>query len=165
VFDQRGFVNDVYARFRARTLRQIALGSALVLLLLVARYRDLRRSFAAFLPSALVTIAVLSAYAWTGVEANLLHAVGLVIVMGMGVDYGIFIVDAAEHPEDLGPTLVSCLLCCLTTILGFGALALSENPALRALGITTGAGVALSLLFAPVTLLALRADAREVAHV
>jgi predicted exporter len=160
LFDQRAFVNDVYARFRARTLRQIALGSVLVLLLLVARYRDLRRAFAAFLPSALVAIALLSAYAWTGTEANLLHAVGLVIVMGMGVDYGIFIVDAAEQPEDLGPTLVSCLLCCLTTLLGFGALALSENPALRALGITTGVGVALSFLFAPVTLLALRADAR-----
>ena len=66
-----------------------------------------------------------------------------------------------DEPDAIGATLVSCLLCCLTTLLGFGALALSSHPALRAIGITTGVGIALSLVLAPVTLLALRADERR----
>jgi predicted exporter len=108
-------------------------------------------------------VTVLSRVRMECAQANLLHAVGLVIVMGMGVDYG----SSSSTPPSTGglrPTLVSCLLCCLTTILGFGALALSDNLALRSLGVTTAAGVALSLLFAPVTLLALRADAPRAAH-
>ncbi len=159
LFDQRVFLNEIAGMFRARTLLQIAVGSACVLLILIARYRDARRALAAFLPALLTAIVVLSGFALTGTETNLLHAVSLLIAMGMGVDYGIFVVDAVREPEQLGPTLVSCLLCCLTTLLGFGALALSSHPALRAIGITTGAGVALSLVLAPVTLLALRADA------
>jgi predicted exporter len=150
LFEQRSFLNDIYARFRDHTLRQIALGSAAVMLLLIARYRDWRRALAAFLPSLLVPIIVLSGFALAGVETNLLHAVSLLIVMGMGVDYGIFIVDSAEEGTELGATLVSCLLCALTTVLSFGALALSSQPPLRAIGTTTGAGIALALAHAPV---------------
>ena len=60
LFEQRSFLNDIYARFRDHTLRQIALGSAAVMLLLILRYRDWRRATAAFLPSLLVPIIVLS---------------------------------------------------------------------------------------------------------
>lgn len=157
LFEQREFINQIAAQFRDRTLLQIVLGSVCVLGVLMLRYRDWRRASAAFLPSLLTAILVLSAFALAGVETNLLHAVSLLIVMGMGVDYGIFVVDADAEPAELGATLVSCLLCCLTTILGFGTLALSSHPALRAIGLTTGLGIALSLLLAPATLLLLRA--------
>lgn len=157
LFEQRDFANQIAAQFRDRTLLQIVLGSVCVLGVLMLRYRAWRRALAAFLPSLLTAILVLSAFALAGVETHLLHAVSLLIVMGMGVDYGIFVVDGAENPAELGATLVSCLLCCLTTILGFGALALSSHPALRAIGLTTGLGIALSLLLAPATLLILRA--------
>jgi predicted exporter len=160
-FEQRTFINDIAARFRDRTLLQIVIGSACVLGVLVLRYRDWRRAIAAFLPALLTAILVLSYFALTGEETNLLHAVGLLIVMGMGVDYGIFVVDSVDHPDEIGATLVSCLLCCLTTILGFGTLAISSHPALRAIGLTTGVGIALSLVLAPVTLLALRVESTE----
>jgi predicted exporter len=156
LFEQKTFMNEISSQFRIRTLTQIVIGSGLVLLLLIARYRDWRRAFAAFLPALLTAMLVLSAYALTGVETNLLHAVSLLIVMGMGVDYGIFVVDSADDPHEIGAALVSCLLCCLTTILGFGFLALSSHPALRAIGLTTGVGIAVALVLAPVTLLALR---------
>lgn len=156
LFEQREFINQIAAQFRSRTLLQILLGSVCVLGVLWLRYRDLRNALAAFLPSTLTAVLVLSGFSLAGVETNLLHAVSLLMVMGMGVDYGIFLVDASEDPRDLGATLVSCLLCCLTTILGFGTLALSSHPALRAIGLTTGLGITLSLLLAPVTLLLLR---------
>jgi predicted exporter len=163
-FEQRTFLNDIYARFRDQTLRQIVLGSVAVMLILIARYRDWRRATAAFLPSLLVPIIVLSCFALAGVETNLLHAVSLLIVMGMGVDYGIFIVDSAEDGEEFGATLVSCILCCLTTVLSFGALAISSQPPLRAIGLTTGIGITLALLLAPVSLLLLRVEPKAPAH-
>jgi predicted exporter len=163
LFDQRSFLNEIAAQFRTRTLLQIVVGSACVLLILIARYRDARRATAAFLPAFLTAILVLSAFALSGTETNLLHAVSLLIVMGMGVDYGIFVVDSVDQPDEIGATLVSCLLCCLTTLLGFGTLALSNHPALRAIGVTTGVGIALSLLLAPLSLFALRVDAKATA--
>ena len=125
-----------------------------MLLLLIVRYRDWRRALAAFLPSLLVPIIVLSGFALAGVETNLLHAVSLLIVMGMGVDYGIFIVDSAEERKRAGrdPGLVPALLLSRRCS-RFGALALSTQPPLRAIGTTTGAGIALALVLAPVSLL------------
>ncbi len=155
-FEQRTFLNELYGGFRDQTLRQIGLGSAFVMVLLLLRYRDWRRAAAAFLPSLLVPVVVLSGFALARVETNLLHAVSLLIVMGMGVDYGIFIVDSAESGSELGATLVSCLLCALTTLLSFGALAISSQPPLRAIGLTTGIGITLALVLAPVALLLLR---------
>jgi len=152
LFEQRSFLNDIYGEFRVTTLRQIMLGTLFVALVLLVRYRHWRPALAAFLPSVLVALIVLSAFALFGVETNLLHAVSLILVMGMGVDYGIFIVDSAHHRRGLEATMLSLLVSCLTTVFVFGTLALSEHQALRALGMTTGLGILLSLLLAPVSL-------------
>ena len=76
---------------------------------------------------------------------------GLLLVMGMGVDYGIFLVDSARDERAFSATMLSLLVSCLTTIFVFGTLGLSDQPALRAIGVTTGAGVLLSFLLAPLT--------------
>jgi predicted exporter len=157
-FEQRAFLNEIFARFREQTLRQTALGCLTVLPLLLLRYRGLRRTLAAFLPSVLSATVVLSTFAALGHEIHLLHVVSLLVVMGMGVDYGIYLVDGVEDHRQLGATLVSILLCCLSTVLTFGALALSSHPALRAIGLTAGLGVGLAFLLAPATLVLLRAD-------
>jgi len=157
-FEQRAFLNEIFGRFRDQTVRQTALGSLLVLPILMLRYRGLRRALAAFLPSILSALVVLSLFAALGQEINLLHVVSLLVVMGMGVDFGIYLVDSVDSHRALGATLVSILLCCLSTIFTFGTLALSSHPGLRAIGLTSGLGIALSFLFAPVALLLTRAD-------
>jgi predicted exporter len=158
-FEQRAFLNEIFGRFRDQTIRQAALGSLLVLPILLLRYRNLRRALAAFLPSILSALVVLSSFAATGHEVNLLHVVSLLVVMGMGVDFGIYLVDSVESHRAFGATLISILLCCLSTLFTFGTLALSDHPGLRAIGLTSGLGIALSFLLAPATLLLTRADA------
>ncbi|MBW2398696.1 MAG: hypothetical protein JRG80_05420 [Deltaproteobacteria bacterium] len=163
LLDRRSFISDIYSEFRKTSLRQILFGGGLVLLLLALRYRAVRPVLAAFVPSVLVTLIVLAVLAMIGTPANLLHVMSLVMVMGIGVDYGIFCVDSARWRNDFGATLLSLLLSCLTTAFVFGALAFSSQPSLRAIGITTGVGVLLSFLLAPVTLAAagLRPDTEE----
>jgi predicted exporter len=155
LLDQRSFVNDIYREFRQTSLRQILFGSGLVLLLLALRYRAWRPVLAAFVPSALVALVVLAMLAVLGEPANLLHVMSLVMVMGMGVDYGIFCVDSVGRGEDFGSTLLSLLLSCLTTALVFGTLAFSSQPSLRAIGMTTGIGILLSFALAPLSVAAL----------
>jgi predicted exporter len=156
LLDQRSFVNDIFGEFRVKTLQQMAIGALLVGAILALRYRAWRPALAAFLPSVTVVILLLAILSLLGVRPNLMHAMSLIMVMGMGVDYGVFLVDSAGDREALGATLLSLLMSCLTTMFVFGTLAISSQPVLRAIGVTTGIGILLSFLLAPVTLAALR---------
>lgn len=152
VLDQRAFVDRVYREFRVTTSEQMIVGALLVIALLLVRYRAWRPALAAFLPSALTALILLALLVLSGRSANLLQVMALIMVMGMGVDYGIFLVDSAGRRADVGATLLSLLLSCLTTALVFGTLALSSQPALRAIGLTAGLGIVLSFVLAPVSL-------------
>ena len=148
-FDQTALLDGFFGGFRATTLRQMAAGSLLVLLVLALRYRDGRAILAAFAPSALTALLLLGLLGLSAVPANLLHVMSLLLVLGMGVDYGVFLVDASREEGALGATLLSLALSALTTLFVFGTLALSSHPALRAIGVTTGLGVGLAFLLAP----------------
>ena len=77
----------------------------------------------------------------------------VLLVLSMGVDYGVFMVESQSHAEGMAPTLTSLLIACVSTVLSFGALSWSDNTALRAMGLTTAIGVLASLLLAPTALL------------
>jgi predicted exporter len=161
VFDQKSFLNEVYRQFRVTTLEQVGVGSILVVLVLGLRYRRWRPALAALLPSLLAAGVLLALFSAFDVELNLLHVTSLTLVMGMGVDYGIFMVDSVHDRQGFDATMLSLLLCCLTTVFVFGTLAISSQPALRAIGSTTGLGILLSFVLAPVTLVVLRGTAEE----
>jgi predicted exporter len=156
LLDQGAFVDEIYGAFRVVTLEQIGVGGVLVLGILALRYRRWRPVLAAFLPSVIVAALLLAFLALLDVRANLFHAMSLIMLMGMGVDYGIFLVDSASDRESLGATMLSLLMSCLTTAFVFGTLAISSQPALRAIGVTVGLGILLCYLLAPVTLAAMR---------
>jgi len=149
LFDQTRFLQSAYGAFRAQTLEMIGVGLGLVFLLVLLRYRRVGPSLAAFLPAVLAAATSLSILVLAGFQANLMHLVALLLVLSMGVDYGVFMVESRRHDEGPAPTVTSLLLACISTVLSFGLLAMSANPALRALGLVTGIGVLLSLLLAP----------------
>lgn len=150
--DQKEIVSGVYEGFRRSATKMVLFGSCIVLLVLGARYRSARRALLAFLPALLAATGTLGLLGLLGVPVNVASAVSLLVVLGMGVDYGIFAVDSAERAESRGATLSSLLISCVTSIFVFGILALSEQPVLRAIGLVTGIGVFLALLFAPAAL-------------
>ncbi len=150
LFDQNAFLQSAYAGFRTSTLQLAVVGLGLVFALVLLRYRRLRLSLAAFLPALIAAGATLGLLGWLGVAANLLHVVALLLVLSMGVDYGVFMVETEMHGgQDGAATVVSLLTSCLSTVASFGALALSVNPALRAMGVTAALGVVFSLVLAP----------------
>jgi predicted exporter len=149
---------DAYRRFRTSVEVLLVVGLVLVFLLIVARYRSVRSSLAAYLPAVGAGAATLGAVSLLGFPLNLIHVVTLLLVLSMGVDYGVFMVESERHEEGPIPTVVSLLIACASTVLSFGALAFSEQPALRAMGMTTAIGVLLSLLFAPAAWLVVKGD-------
>ena len=85
----------------------------------------------------------------TGIALNLFNILAFPLVLGVGVDYGIYIALALRGPEprrELSVLAKPVLLSALTTAIGFGSLAWAENPALSGLGLVCGIGVAWCLV-------------------
>ena len=156
-FDQAGFLDSTYRRFRVQTLQAIGVGLALILLVLHVRYRAWRRTAAALLPAVVAAAATLGALGAAGVPANLLHVLSLLIVLSIGVDYGVFLAEAPDRRAS-GATMVGLMASAGTALLSFGLLALSSTPALRAIGLTVGIGIVLSLALAPLATLAAKKE-------
>jgi len=154
-FDQTTFLDETYARFRVQTLQAIGVGLILILIVLFARYRDLRNALAALLPAVMAAAGTLALLGLFGVRANLLHVLSLLLVLSMGTDYGVFLVESAPSAT-WGATLMSLVTSSATTVLAFGLLGFSTTPALRAIGLTTGVGIIFSLVLAPLALVITR---------
>lgn len=156
--DQTTVMRETNTALQRQTARLLALGLAAVLLLLALRYRDLRRTLAAYLPAVLGAATTLAVLALLGLGLDLIALTALLMVVSMGVDYGVFLVDAHDH-DDLAPALLSVVLACASTVLGFGLLALSDHPVLHTIGVTAGVGVLTCLVLSPTALALLGREA------
>jgi len=125
----------------------------LVLLSLTLAFRrpvEVLLSLATLLLSGLCLLAVMGLAGWTW---NLLNLMAVPLILGTGVDYGIFIQlglrrqggDVALVRRSIGRAL---LLCGGTAITGFGALAWSGNVGMASLGRVCAVGIALNMLIA-----------------
>jgi predicted exporter len=150
--DQEALFSAAYRSFRTRTLSMVLLGLGLVLVTLLLRYRSLHNALLGMLPAVLGAGAALGVEALRGVPATLMHVIGVLLVLSMGVDYGIYVLESRSSVEEGVTTLGSVLLAALTTVLSFGLLGVSHNPALSAIGCTVGFGLLFTVLASPVVL-------------
>ena len=148
-----------------RSYEQAALYSLIVILaVLWLDFRSIRHSLLAALPLALGMAQTLGLMGLVGIDLNPANLIGIPLILGIAVDYGVHIVhDALERP---GPyrisasTANSVLVDALTTILGFGALMVASHKGLESLGRVLTLGVTActltSLVFLPALLTILR---------
>ncbi|RKH59700.1 MMPL family transporter [Corallococcus llansteffanensis] len=127
--DKTAEISGLLGRYRRIMGGLIVAGYVAVLLTLVARFG--RQAWRAWLPSVLGTLLTLALFGWVGAPLQLFTVLGLVLLLGMGVDYGIFLL---EHPGD-GSAWLAVALAGVSTLLSFGLLGLSATPALRSFGL------------------------------
>ncbi|HSC80480.1 MAG TPA: hypothetical protein VLC08_09010, partial [Chitinolyticbacter sp.] len=143
--DKVAEVSDVMGRYRALMGWVILAAYVLVFAALSARFG--RSAWRALLPTALASALTLALLALLGQSLQLFNVLALLLILGMGVDYGIFLL-AQPDPDEAGPFL-SITLAAICTLLAFGLLALSATPALRAFGLTMLFGISLAWLLTP----------------
>lgn len=122
----------------------ILASGAAVLLLAFLLFRNTRRAVISLIPSVLGVLTVFSVLAATSTPLTLYHIIALPLVIGLGADYGIFMV-CQEREEIALATIPAIRLSGLTTLAGFGVLALGRHPSLHSLGITVLLGVGAAL--------------------
>ena len=93
----------------------------------------------------MITVAALLAL---GERLSLFHLVSLLLVLGIGVDYGLFFSRPGTDPAMRRRTLHALLVCCGSALTVFALLSTSTLPALHAIGLTVSLGVATSFIAA-----------------
>ncbi|NRA09322.1 MAG: MMPL family transporter [Myxococcales bacterium] len=151
--DQRLLLERAYRATRARATELAGLGLLAVFALLGVYYRSLRGGIVALLPALLAAGASLAILALLEIPLNLMHLLALLLVLSIGVDYAVFLLASPRDAGARAASAFSLVVACASTLLAFGLLSLSSFPALRPLGVTTGLGVLLSLLLAPMVVL------------
>jgi uncharacterized protein len=148
-----------------RSYEQAALYALVVILaVLWLDFRSLAHAALAALPLAVGMAQTLGLMGLVGIDLNPANLIGIPLILGIAVDYGVHIVhDFLERP---GPysisasTANSVLVDALTTILGFGALMVASHRGLESLGRVLTLGVTTctitSLVFLPAILAMLR---------
>jgi uncharacterized protein len=117
-------------------LGAVVLNFALVYFL----YRNVIHALLAMVPGFTGVFAMLGVLGWQGHPLNIFHILSAILIVGLAVDYGIFIVcklTGGYRHETEKAVLVSGL----TTMAGFGALILARHPAMHSIGIAVMLGV------------------------
>lgn len=175
-------VNVINQRVRAMVLRDawIAgfLGLGLVTLILWVDFRNLRSVLLALTPLLLGITMMVGGMVLFGIQMNFINIFVTTMIIGIGVDYGIYILhryaEVKHLPEEeftlaLRETGKAVAAAATSTIVGFGSIIFSSYPGLRSTGEVAILGalftslVAITLLPAYLTWRRPKPDQRETA--
>ncbi|MGN6525111.1 MAG: MMPL family transporter [Burkholderiaceae bacterium] len=145
LLDIKQSLDALYARYLRGAITQSLLGVAGVVLLVGWRLRSPRRLATVLAPLALAVVLTLGLMAACGAALGILHLVGLLLVVAIGSNYGLFLDQLAHADDASADTVASLLLANATAVLGFGLLACSDIPALSAIGRVVAPGALLAL--------------------
>lgn len=141
--DRPGELSSLLKRYRGSMTGLLIAGHLLVFAIVSWRFG--RTAWRAWLPTALASIGVVAIMSWMGEPWQLFNILALALLLGVGVDYGIFLLEHDNEPS----AWLAVVIGAGSTWLSFGLLGLSEVPALRAFGLTLMVGLVLVLILAP----------------
>ena len=143
--DKVAEVSSVLGQYR-QYMGWVVIGSYLLVFgLLFVRYR--RATWRVLLPAALASLITLALLGWTHQPVQMFHALAFMLLLGIGVDYGIFMQEQANGNSATAWLAIG--LSAANTLLSFGLLALSQTPALHAFGFTMLIGIAMVWIIVP----------------
>jgi hypothetical protein len=129
-------------RFLPQFVRGLSIGSIVVIVLVLAAFRNWRLSLLSLAPTAIGIVWAAGALALAGVALDLFALFAVVTFVGIGVDYGVHVVhryrergNAMHAISELAPVI---LVAATITFLGYGTLITSTYPPLRSIGVVSG---------------------------
>ena len=138
---------ELMRNYRHGAMKTISLASFVIIALLLFETKTARRVvwIALTVTSSLAFTATLVTALHGGL--TIIHLVALILVMGLGLDYALFM-SRSESRQEQGATMHAVIACAVTTTLTFGILAGSSIPVLKFLGLTVATGAAASFVMA-----------------
>jgi hopanoid biosynthesis associated RND transporter like protein HpnN len=143
-----------------------------ITVLLLVLLRSVVDMLLVMIPLALAGLLTVGGSVLGNIAFNFANVIALPLILGVGVDYGVYIVQRARAAAGTGQNLLrtstarAVLFGALITVANFGNLALSPHPGTRSMGLLLTVGLGMTMLCALVllpSLLALRYGAPAVA--
>ena len=131
---------------KADATRSTIIGLVAVVVIIFLAFRRLVPTLLTFVPFVAGAVAMLGLMAVGGLEFNFMNIfVGLMII-GVGTDYAVYILQRYHEDPDhfrhaAHETGKAVVMAALTTIVGYGAFALSHYPGLRSIGYASFFGI------------------------
>jgi len=132
-------------RHRLATFQLLGCAYLAVLAVLLVRF-GVGAGIRVMLPAVIAAGGALALLSACGVDLSVFHALGLLLVLGLAVDYGAFLAESGVRGST---TMQALALTTATTVVAFGAMTLSSAPPLRAIGSSVALGISLALVLAP----------------
>lgn len=150
--DLKSESDRMYAGYLREAILLSLAGLAAIGALLIATLRSPLRAARVLAPLLAAVLVVAAGLAVAGEKLNLLHLVGLLLIVAVGSNYALFFHrHSGEAGAGVAPrTLASLLFANLATVAGFGLLAFSHVPVLHAIGVSVAPGAMLALAFAAI---------------
>jgi predicted exporter len=153
--DKTGSVSRLFHDYRQWGALWLVGACTLVYAVLCVRYRW-RQAAVILIPTLLAMALALGILGYLGTPFTLFNLMALMLVLGVGVNYAIFLREGGMHAA---ATLAGVLLSAGTTLLSFGLLSFSSMPALSGFGLTLLIGIGIAVLFSPSVLSFAESDA------
>ncbi|WP_266159178.1 MMPL family transporter [Dyella silvatica] len=150
--DKPASVSALFGRYRQYASLWLLAAIVLIVPLFVWRY-SLRIAPRVLAPPVFGIGLTLAALGYLGQPLTLFHWMALMLVLGVGANYAVFLQEGEPHARHRpGAAYAGVLLSAVTALLSFGLLALSSMPALRHFGLTLLLGIAFTALLVPMSL-------------
>lgn len=148
--------HDAEQTIHSELPRLIVAAIALVALYLAVHFRNLIDAVLSLLPAIFGMLVATAALRLAGQKLNMINLVAVPLLIGIDVDYGIFLVtlsrfrdvrkqNASELARRISPATHAVMVCATATLLGYISLIWTSVPAERSLGIAAAAGIAACL--------------------
>ena len=147
--DKPASVARLFATYRVDSGWWLAGALTLILMLFCLRY-GVAAGVRVTLPVVCAVGITFAVYGYAGIPLNLFHWLALMLVLGVGANYAVFLREGcARQHADIGGVWVGVLLSASTTLLSFGLLGTSAMPVLRSFGMTLALGIVIAVALAP----------------
>ncbi|SIQ66810.1 Predicted exporter [Shewanella morhuae] len=148
IIDKVADISAVMGHYRLLTLKLLALALVIALLLFSLNFGFKKATVVVAVP-ALAALLTLATLGLTGSPLSLFHALALILVFGIGVDYSLFFASAKSHGNAV---MMAVFMSACSTLLAFGLLAFSQTQAIHYFGLTLSLGIGFTFLLSPLIL-------------
>ena len=148
--DLKGAADHLYEVYLHEAILLSLVGLVAILGLLFVATRSPMRVFRIVAPLVVAVVVTIAGLVLAGQQLTILHLVGMLLVVAVGSNYALFFDQGAAAGGIAPRVLASLLLAVATAVAGFGILAFSSVPVLKAVGCTVGPGALLALAFSAI---------------
>ena len=145
--DRISQISEILQTYRENMQKMLFAAVAVIFAFLLIYFtikHNFSTAFWVIIPPFLTLISVQAILGFTGVEQNLMHGVGQLLVLGIGIDYAVFRALSKKREDE---TNFALLLSCITSFMAFGLLLFTATTPLKSMGQAVAPGIILSYLF------------------